>query len=420
MTKIIPISELSKYLASAPEMSEEVNDSVREIIAQVKLKGDEALYEYTKKFDRFIPINLQLDIPEHIDIPGDLWKSLEFAAKRIEAYHQHQMPKDFSYIDDMGVKLGNRWLPIERVGLYVPGGLASYPSSVLMNAIAAKVAGVKDIAMVVPTPDGVINPAILAAAKIADINEIYAIGGAQAIAALAFGTKIIKKVDKIVGPGNAYVAAAKKQLYGIVGIDMIAGPTDILVISDNKNPPEWIAADLLSQAEHGEDSKSMLITNDREYALMVINAVEQQLKIMSRRDIAAKSWKNHGFILIIDDLYNAHEIINQIAPEHLEIAIDNPEILAAKIRNAGAIFLGRFTPEAIGDYVAGPSHVLPTAGSARFSSGLSVYDFLKRISIMECADIKTLENVAIHAENIAITEGLDGHKLSIAIRRETY
>jgi histidinol dehydrogenase len=397
--------------------------AVRNIISDVKKNGDAAIVKYTNQFDHINASGIAelkvttSEIETAIkSCPQELLQALEFAAKRIEAYHVKQMPVSFDDIDEQGVRLGNIWKPIKVAGLYVPGGTASYPSSVLMNAVPARVAGVKELVMVTPAPGGNLNPAVLAAAKIAGVTEIYKIGGAQAIAALALGGNSVPTVDKIVGPGNAYVAAAKRELSNIVGIDMIAGPSEILVVADNKTYPHWIAADLLSQAEHDENAQSILITDDEAYANAVIDAVEQHLSLISRADIARRSWENKGVVIVDEGFKNLLELINYIAPEHLELAVDNASEVAAQVTNAGAIFLGRYTPEAIGDYTAGPSHVLPTSGTARFASGLSVYDFLKRISLIGCTQ-EAFTRLAGATATLADSEGLGAHALSIRIRR---
>jgi len=346
----------------------------------------------------------------------ELMKSLRVAAARIRAYSEKQMPADMEYTDETGTTLGHRWSAIDAVGLYVPGGTAAYPSSVLMNAIPAKVAGAKRIVMVVPCPDGILNSAVLAAAQVAGIDEIYKIGGAQAVAALAYGTATIEKVDKIVGPGNSYVAEAKRQVFGTVGIDMIAGPSEILVISDNQSNPMWVAADLLSQAEHDILAQSILITDNAIFASNVATEVENILQRLPRHATAHASWENYGAIITAENLQQACEIANHIAPEHLEIMTENAEALAKHIHHAGAIFIGRYTPEAVGDYIAGPSHVLPTSRTARFSSGLSVFDFLKRSSIISCTQ-QSYEAIRQYGEVLAHTEGLGAHELSLAIRK---
>lgn len=413
--------KFTAFLAMRNESEGSVSAIVSDIIKEVKTGGDSALLSYTLKFDKFAATSESIKITEKeianalaLSSP-ELVRSLKISAKRIRDYSIRQMPADLDYIDDTGTRLGHRWTAIDSVGLYVPGGLASYPSSVLMNGVPAKVAGVKRLAAVVPAPEGKLNPAVLAAAHIAGIDEIYKIGGAQAVAALAYGTETISPVDKIVGPGNAYVAEAKRQVFGQVGIDMIAGPSEILVIADNKSNPAWIAADLLSQAEHDSSAQSILITDNSTFADKVISEVERILKDLPRREIAGKSWNDYGTVIIVKDWQEACDISNKIAPEHLELAFDKPEALMPLLRHAGAIFLGRHTPEAIGDYVAGPSHVLPTSRTARFSSGLSVFDFLKRTSIIGCTE-KSLAEIGKYAETIAESEGLDAHKLSVSIR----
>lgn len=404
------------------ETSVDVNDTVTKIISDVRARGDEALIEYTKRFDRLGNLTPEtLAIPQ-ADIDAAMkacdartLDALKTAAARIEAYHTRQRPEDARFTDAEGVELGHRWTPIAAVGLYVPGGTANYPSSVLMNAIPAKVAGVARVVMVVPTPDGVVNPLVLAAAKLAGVDEIYRVGGAQAVAALAYGTATIAPVDKIVGPGNAFVAAAKRQVFGQVGIDMIAGPSEILVLADGDNDPEWIAADLLSQAEHDESSQSILITDDAAFATRVEEAVARQLKELPRETTATKSWADFGAIIVVATLDDAVPLVDRLAPEHLEIATADPDALLGRISNAGAIFLGRYTPEAIGDYVAGSNHVLPTARSARFSSGLNVLDFMKRTSIVRC-DPAALRAIGPAALALAEAEGLDAHARSVSIR----
>jgi len=398
-----------------------VSESVADIIGRIRREGDAALLAYTRQFDRFeagidtIRVTKQETANALSLCQPELLRSLKIAAGRIREYSQRQMPQDLDYTDAQGVRLGHRWTPLDAVGLYVPGGLAAYPSSVLMNAIPAKVAGVQRLAMVVPAPEGKLNPSLLAAAHIAGIEEIYKIGGAQAVAALAYGTQSIAPVDKIVGPGNAYVAEAKRQVFGRVGIDMIAGPSEILVIADKRSDPAWIAADLLSQAEHDKDAQSILITDDAAFADSVEAQMRQYLSILPRREIAAASWERHGAIIQVADWQEGCALANAIAPEHLELSVDEPEALLPLIRHAGAIFLGRHTPEAIGDYIAGPSHVLPTSRTARFSSGLSVFDFLKRTSLIGCSP-QALAALAPYAEVLAVTEGLDAHALSVTVR----
>lgn len=413
----------TSLLGAKRESSSDVSDTVRGIVSDVMARGDEAVLELTAKFDRFNAAEKGLAFTEaEIDeacaqVDRETMKALEAAAYRIRAFHEKQLPEDLDYVDDVGVRLGQNWKAVEAAGLYVPGGTANYPSSVLMNALPASVAGVERLVMVVPTPDGVINPLVLAAAKLAGVTEIYRIGGAQAVAALAYGTETIAAVDKIVGPGNAFVAEAKRQVFGKVGIDSIAGPSEILVVADNKNDPRWIAADLLSQAEHDTAAQSILITDDAKYAELVIQAVEDHLTSLDRRDIALESWTNYGAVILVENLEDSIPLIDRLAPEHLELAVDNPSVLQAKIRNAGAIFLGRHTPEAIGDYVAGPNHVLPTARTARFSSGLSVYDFLKRTTFVGCTE-ESLRAIGPAAVRLAEEEGLGAHALSVAIRLE--
>ena len=408
-------------LSAKREVEADVDAVVADILAGVKARGDAAVVEYTKRFDRLdlTPKTMRISATEiaaaAASCSAETVAALRLAAGRIEAYHRRQLPEDLDYTDAAGVRLGARWRPIAAAGLYVPGGTAAYPSSVLMNAIPAKVAGVGRLAMVVPAPDGALNPLVLAAAQLAGIDEIYRIGGAQAVGALAYGTETIPAVDKIVGPGNAYVAAAKRRVFGIVGIDMIAGPSEILVVADGDNDPAWIAADLLSQAEHDAAAQAILITNDSDFGDAVAAAVDGHLAVLSRRSIAGESWRAHGAIIVVEDWDDAISLVDRLAPEHLELALDEPEGFAAKVRNAGAIFLGRHTPEAVGDYVGGPNHVLPTARSARFSSGLGVLDFLKRTSLLTC-DADSLRAIGPAAVTLARAEGLDAHALSIAIR----
>jgi len=414
-------AQFKTLLDAQRESMPDVNAVVSEIIADVKRRGDEALIDLTGKFDRFDASQKGLVITKAeveaacAEIDHETMKALEVAASRIRAFHSKQVPQDIDYVDDEGVRLGQNWNPVEAAGLYVPGGTASYPSSVLMNAIPASVAGAKRLVMVVPTPDGILNPLVLAAAKLAGVTEIYRIGGAQAVAALAYGTETITPVDIIVGPGNAYVAEAKRQVYGKVGIDSIAGPSEILVVADNKNDPRWIAADLLSQAEHDTAAQAILICDDAKYAETVIMAVEDHLAGLARKDIALESWTKNGAVILVEDLESSIEIIDRIAPEHLELAVDNPSRLQEKVRNAGAIFLGRHTPEAVGDYVAGPNHVLPTSRAARFSSGLSVFDFMKRTTFVGCTE-ESLRAIGPSAIRLAENEGLGAHALSVAIR----
>ncbi len=408
-------------LETKREMSQDVDQIVRDIISNVVARGDEAVIEYTSRFDRLelTPDRLAITADEVeaalSKVDAKTLAALTLARDRIEAHHQRQKPEDDRYTDPIGVELGSRWTAIESVGLYVPGGTASYPSSVLMNAIPAKVAGVERIAMVVPSPDGVLNPLVLAAAHLAGVSEIYRIGGAQAIAALAHGTDTIKPVAKIVGPGNAFVAAAKRQVFGKVGIDMIAGPSEILVVADKSNDPNWIAVDLLSQAEHDVSAQSILITDSAEFGDQVETAIASQLKTLPRKDIALASWQDFGAIIVVENIEQSPQLIDRIAPEHLELAVDDPDALFAKVRNAGAVFLGRYTPEAVGDYVGGSNHVLPTARSARFSSGLSVLDFVKRTSILRCGP-EQLRQIGPAAITLAKAEGLEAHGRSVAAR----
>ncbi len=409
-------------LVAAPrERAEDVEDAVAAIIAEVRSGGDAALVELTARLDRveLTPDRLRLSDREIADAaaecPAETVAALEFAARRIEDYHRRQMPEALDYRDAAGVRLGARWTPVVAAGLYVPGGRAAYPSSLLMNALPARVAGVPRVAVALPTPDGVLNPAVLAAARIAGVTEIYRIGGAQAIAALAYGTETVAPVDKIVGPGNAYVAAAKRRVFGVVGIDMIAGPSEIVVVADADNDPQWIAIDLLSQAEHDEAAQAILITDDGAFGDAVAGAVERHLADLDRRQIAGASWRANGAIIRADLRDQAPALIDRLAPEHLELAVADADALAARIRNAGAIFLGRHTPEAVGDYVAGPNHVLPTAGSARFASGLSVLDFLKRTSLVRC-DAESLAAIGPAAVTLATAEGLGAHARSIEVR----
>ena len=405
------------------ESDPDVAEIVSEILADVRERGDEALFDYTSRFDRIdmsaetIRVRPQEILEAREAVSNEALAALNTAAERIRSFHEKQRPQDLRYTDDAGVVLGYRWTPIDAAGLYVPGGTAAYPSSVLMNAIPAKVAGVPRIAMVVPAPDGILNPMVLAAASTAGVGEIYKVGGAQAVAALAYGTESIAPVDKIVGPGNAFVAAAKRQVFGTVGIDMIAGPSEILVIADGKNDPAWIAADLLSQAEHDTAAQSILITDDAAFADAVARAVDVHLQRLERTEIARASWEANGAIIVVRRLDDAALLADRIAAEHLELAVDDPERLAGMIRHAGAIFLGRHTPEAIGDYIAGPNHVLPTSRTARFASGLSVLDFMKRTSLISC-DAKSLEAIAPAAEALAHLEGLGAHALSMEIRRK--
>ena len=408
-------------LALKRDVTDDVSAVVRDILDSVREQGDRALFEFTRKFDR-LDIDAQSMVVTAVEIDdavklvdADTLEALQLAHNRIKSHHERQLPKDDKYTDPIGVELGSRWTAVESVGLYVPGGTASYPSSVLMNAVPAKVAGVERIVMVVPSPDGVLNPLVLAAASLAGVHEIYRVGGAQAVGALAYGTESIAPVAKIVGPGNAYVAEAKRQVFGTVGIDMIAGPSEVLIIADKDNNPDWVAADLLAQAEHDASAQSILITDDVDFADQVGMAVQAQLNTLPRGDIARKSWDQFGAIIIVGHINEAVLLANRIAAEHLEIMTDDPEQIFAFIRNAGAVFLGRHTPEAIGDYVGGSNHVLPTSRSARFSSGLSVLDYMKRTSILKCGP-EQLAKIGPAAEALAKAEGLEAHKRSVSIR----
>ena len=399
----------------------DVDQAVREIVETVRANGDAALFDYTRKFDRFDAAASGLRItPGEIAAarkdcePGTI-AALDLAAQRIKSYHARQLPDDLDYTDEAGIRLGHRWRPVPAVGMYVPGGTAAYPSSVLMNAIPANVAGVPRLVMVVPAPDGEVAPLVLAAADLAGVDEIYRVGGAQAVAALAFGTETIAPVDKIVGPGNAYVAAAKRMVFGTVGIDAIAGPSEILVVADDRADPSWIAADLLAQAEHDTSAQSILVTDSAAFADEVARHVDRHLQALPRSGIAGESWRNHGAIIVVPTLEAGVPIVDRIAPEHLEIATAEPDGLAEKITNAGAIFLGDHAPEAVGDYIAGPNHVLPTGRSARFSSGLGVLDFMKRSSIIG-ADKASLAKIGPAAVTLARAEGLDAHALSLQLR----
>ncbi len=408
-------------LGSKRETDEDVDAAVAEILTAVRREGDAAVLRYTARFDRLelSAETLRFSEAELAEAAGrcdpETLAALELAAERIADYHRRQKPEDLDYRDAAGVRLGHRWTAVQAAGLYVPGGTAAYPSSVLMNALPAKVAGVERLVMTVPTPDGVVNPLVLAAARLAGVTEVYRIGGAQAVAALAYGTATIAPVDKIVGPGNAYVAAAKRRVFGTVGIDMIAGPSEILVVADGDNRPDLIAADLLSQAEHDTAAQSILMTDDADFADAVVAAVESQLAALPRGTIAAESWRCHGAVITLASMEEAPALTDRIAPEHLELAVADPDALARRIRNAGAIFLGRYTPEAVGDYLAGPNHVLPTARSARFSSGLSVLDFMKRSSLIAC-DAESLQTIGPAAVRLAEAEGLDAHAKSVALR----
>lgn len=414
-------ARFTALLNAKREDSPDVDAVVADIIADVRSRGDAAVIELTERFDRVALTSETLRITsEEVEaavatVDAADRAALELAADRIRAYHARQIPEDAQWADDVGATLGWRWTPVSAAGLYVPGGLASYPSSVLMNAIPAKVAGVGRLAITVPTPDGVLNPAVLLAAQIAGVDEIYRIGGAQAIAALAYGTETIAPVDKITGPGNAFVAAAKRRVFGKVGIDMIAGPSEILVIADGDNDPDWIALDLLSQAEHDESAQSLLITTDAGFGRAVAAAVDKRLETLQRRAIAGASWRDFGAILTVPSLEVAAALSDRIAPEHLELCVADPQALSARITHAGAIFLGQWTPEAIGDYIGGPNHVLPTARSARFSSGLSVMDFVKRTTLAQMSP-DALRAVGPGAERLAASESLEAHGLSVTAR----
>ena len=414
-------AQFAALLGAKREEAVDVDDAVAEIIADVRARGDAAVCDLTARYDRLqlTPSGLiftQDEIETEIArvAPEDR-AALELAADRIHAYHARQRPADEMWQDDSGARLGWRWTPVSAAGLYVPGGLASYPSSVLMNAIPARVAGVERLMICCPTPGGVVNPLVLLAARLAGVTEIYRIGGAQAIAAMAYGTDTIAPVDKITGPGNAYVAAAKRRVFGKVGIDMIAGPSEILVIADGDNDPDWIALDLLSQAEHDESAQSILVTTDAGFGRAVVAAVEKRLETLERRTIAGASWRDHGAVIVVRDLEEAAALSNRIAPEHLELCVADPLALSEWITHAGAIFLGAWTPEAIGDYVGGPNHVLPTARSARFSSGLSVMDFLKRTTLAQMTP-ESLRAIGAAAERLAISESLEAHGLSVRAR----
>lgn len=403
------------------EADEDVSRDVAAILKRVRAEGDAALADYTARFDRHDPEESGWAVTPGerraalAGISTELRDALELAASRITAYHEKQKPQDSDGIDAAGVRLGARWRPVDAAGLYVPGGRAAYPSSLLMNVIPAKVAGVSRIAMVTPTPGGQINPMVLAAAEIAGIEEIWRVGGAQAIAALAYGTQRIRPVDVIVGPGNAWVAEAKRQLYGVVGIDMVAGPSEIVVVADGANDPDWIAADLLSQSEHDPTSQSILLTDDAAFADAVEQAVGRKLPALRTCETATTSWNANGAIILVESLEAAMPLVDRLAPEHLELAVDDPDALFARVRHAGSVFLGRMTPEAVGDYVAGPNHVLPTGRRARFSSGLSVLDFMKRTSFLGL-DAASFAAIGPAAATLAHAEGLPAHAKSVELR----
>ncbi|SIO54803.1 histidinol dehydrogenase [Rhodovulum sp. ES.010] len=414
-------AEFEALLGAKREDSPDVDEAVAAIIADVRARGDAAVIELTQRFDRLAltPETLAFSedeiAAECAKVPAAERDALELAAERIRAYHVRQMPENAQWTDPEGATLGWRWTPVSAAGLYVPGGLASYPSSVLMNALPAQVAGVERLVICAPTPDGKANPLVLLAAKLAGVKTVYRIGGAQAIAALAYGTETIRPVDKITGPGNAYVAAAKRRVFGRVGIDMIAGPSEILVIADGDNDPDWVALDLLSQAEHDESAQAILVTDDAGFGTAVAKAVERRLDTLERRAIAGASWRDFGAVIKVRDLGEAAELSNRVAPEHLELCVADPEALASRITHAGAIFLGQWTPEAIGDYIGGPNHVLPTARSARFSSGLSVLDFMKRTTVAQMTPA-ALKAIGAAAETLAISESLEAHGLSVRAR----
>ena len=414
-------SRFTEFLDAKRESAEDVDADVAAIIARVRKEGDAALIDLTLRFDRLdlrdtaIRVRPQEIVAARDAVPPATLVALTLAHARILDHHRRQLPRDDRYTDAQGVELGHRWTPVESAGLYVPGGTASYPSSVLMNAVPAKVAGVPRIAMAVPALEGKLNLLVLAAAALAGVDEIYRIGGAQAIAALAYGTATVAPVAKIVGPGNAYVAAAKRQVFGVVGIDMVAGPSEVVVIADRGNDPAWIAADLLAQAEHDVAAQSILITDDSGFARAVTEAVEAELAVLPRAEIARRSWEDFGAVIVVQSLDEAPAIVDRLAPEHLEIATDDPDALLDHVHNAGAVFLGRYTPEIIGDYVAGSNHVLPTARSARFASGLNVLDFMKRTSILKL-DADSLALLGPAAMTLAEAEGLEAHRRSVAIR----
>ena len=415
-------AEMDALLAWDSVSDEQVHTTVREIIKAVRQRGDEALIEYTNRFDRMsVSSAAELMLPKErldaalVNIPQDQRDALERAAERVRSYHERQKDDSWSYTEADGTLLGQQITPMDRVGLYVPGGKAAYPSSVLMNAIPAKVAGVPELVMVVPTPDGQVNELVLAAAAVSGVDKVFTVGGAQAVAAMAYGTDTIQPVDKITGPGNAFVAAAKRRVFGKVGIDMIAGPSEILVIADKGNDPDWIALDLLSQAEHDESAQSILITDDVAFGQAVAQAVEARLETLDRRAIAGASWRDYGAVITVRNLGEAARLSNRVAPEHLELCVADPDALAEQITHAGALFLGQWTPEAIGDYVGGPNHVLPTARSARFSSGLSVMDFLKRTTIAKMTP-EALKAIGPAAETLATSESLQAHGLSVRAR----
>lgn len=412
---------LAPLLAARAEADAGAEEAARAILAEVRTGGDAALCACTRRLDGFdldpaairVP-DSELEAAERDADPAAL-EALALAASRVRDFHRRRVPEDLRYVDEAGVTLGERWSPLDSVGVYVPGGTASYPSSVLMNAVPAKVAGVARIAMAVPHPGGAVNPLVLAAARLAGVDEVYRVGGAQAVAAFAYGTGTVRPVDKVVGPGNAYVAAAKRLVAGTVGVDLHAGPSEILVVADAESDPDWIALDLLAQAEHDRDAQAVLVTDDAAFADAVEEALGRRLARLPRREIAAASWERHGAVVVVPRLADAPRVVNLLAPEHVELAVADPAPLAGAITAAGAVFLGRHTPEAVGDYVAGPSHVLPTSRSARFSSGLTVLDFLRRTSVIGC-DAASLARVGPAASTLAGAEGLDAHRLSVDVR----
>ncbi|SDF99396.1 histidinol dehydrogenase [Limimonas halophila] len=413
--------QFADFLTARREAAAQVDDRVAEILRAVEARGDGAVLEFTELLDdhRMTPAGMLVSRDEQQTalerIDPETLDALRLARDRIHAFHARQLPEDLDYTDDQGVRMGHVWRPVQGVGLYVPGGTAAYPSSVLMNAVPAKVAGVERLVMTVPAPGGYVNPLALAAAYIAGVDEVYRIGGAQAVGALAYGTETIAPVDKIVGPGNAYVASAKRQVFGRVGIDMIAGPSEVLVVADGDNDPTIVAADLLAQSEHDTAAQAILVTDDGDFAEAVKRSVDRHLQQLPRSEIAAQSWRDHGAVIRVADLADAPALVDRVAPEHLELAVADPDAMTARIRNAGAIFLGRHTPEVVGDYVGGPNHVLPTGRSARFSSGLSVLDFMKRSSILEVPPAG-LQKIGPAAVTLARAEGLDAHALSVSLR----
>ncbi len=414
-------SNINYFLSKNRGVNADITDEVKIIIDSIIDKGDKALNDLTLKYDDFDILKYGILVEEdEINIAfkqckKELVSALEEAAERVGNFHKKQLPININYKDDSNVQLSYKWTPLDSVGLYVPGGKASYPSSVIMTAIPAKIAKVSEVSMCVPSPKGYLNPSVLVAAKICGVSKIYKIGGAQAIAAMTYGTKSVKKVNKIFGPGNAWVAEAKRQLFGKVGIDMLAGPSEILVISDSKSNPNWIAADLMSQAEHDVESQSILITDSLDFAIKVESKVNSLIETLERKKIVKASWNNNGIIIVLKNLQQSIDLVNKIAPEHLEISTENPKIIAEKINNAGSIFLGRFVPEAVGDYIAGPNHVLPTGSTAKFSSGISTIDYMRRTSLIDC-DYDALLKIAPSAIKIAENEGLEAHALSMKIR----